>query len=479
MPDRFTRILILLVYTTWRAASGHAQVHYTLSYLDSLSGKVRIEIRPDKPIIAPLGFVMPRSIPGNYAETKYDAFVEKILATDNSGNSRPLSKDDDGAPRWYLRDSGFAATLLSYVVDINKMEGQLHAASDKSITRPGFACLLNYSVFGWIDGYDRQPVVCSIHSFPQWPVFSTIVPSATPAKASLEFTTSDYYALADAQTYLGPRFRVKEYKALVPLFIVDFSETKESDLDNYGWMEMKSLAILKDYFGEIPFPCYTALFRETIRRPEDDPGNFAMEHLQSSTFFGDTVHILLTRMTDDQLWRQIASYLHHMAHAFIPLRCYGDGYHPYVLEIPPIINNIWFNEGFMWYIVEDTTKSKGMMDYFRQTVFEGPAEIRQLDLRQLSQIASTQYAEDFRLGQAVFSRGALMAADINDYVKRQTGGKSSMRTVYRYLYEWSRLNRRAFTLEEFPELVHSATGVDVTSIYEKWQLPISDSGHPH
>jgi predicted metalloprotease with PDZ domain len=67
-----------------------------------------------------------------------------------------------------------------------------------------------------------------------------------------------------------------------------------------------------------------------------------------------------------------------------------------------------------------------------------------------------------------------MAAEINDYVRSQTAGKASMRTIYRYLYDWSRRNRRPFTLQEFPDLLKSATGVDVSSIYNKWQAPITD-----
>jgi predicted metalloprotease with PDZ domain len=469
MPVR----LLTLTMTMLTTFASNAQVHYTLSYLDSTSGKLQISIQPDKPQTKSIVFIMPRSVPGNYSETKYDLFVKNVLAESPDGTTRPLVKDEDGAPRWSFDDSGFIVKRLTYEIDIKKMEVQLHAASDKSLLRPGFAGLLNYSVFGWIDGYDRRSVQCTIRTFASWPIFSTIVPTASPAKGNLEFGASDYYTLADAQTFLGPRFRVKEYKALVPLFIADFSETREADLDNYAWMETHSMEILKDYFGDLPFPSYTALFRQTIPLPDDDPGNFAMEHLQSSTFFGDTSRIVTTTMTEAQLWKRIPSYLHHMAHAYIPLRCYGDAYRPYVLEIPPVINNIWFNEGFMWYIVADTLKTKSMLDLFRNTVYNGSLAIRQMTLQQLSQIASTQYAEDFRLGEAVFSRGALMAAGINDYVKSQTAGKASMRTIYRYLYEWSRRNRRPFTLQEFPDLLKSATGVDVSAIYNKWQAPIT------
>jgi predicted metalloprotease with PDZ domain len=479
MPANLLRICgFLLTLTSLPAAGSHAQVRYTISYLDSTAGRLQISIQPKNPLTTPLVFIMPRSVPGNYGVTKYDLFVDHLNAECADGKTRPLTRNDLGAPRWSLDDSGFAIRRITYEVDLKKMDDQLHAASDKSIVRPGFAGLLNYSILGWIEGYDRQPVSCTIRTFSSWPVFSTIVPSASPAKGNLGFETADYYTLADAQTFLGPRFRVKEYKALVPLFIADYSETKQAELDNYGWMETRSMEILRDYFGELPFRNYTALFRQAIPLPNDDPGSFGMEHLQSSTFFGDTSYIVATVMTENQLWKRMPTYLHHMAHSYIPLRCYGDAYRPYVLEIPPVIDNIWFNEGFMWYIVADTLKQKDMMDFFRQSTYNSPPAIRQMTLQELSRIASTQYAEDFRLGTAVFSRGALMAAEINNYLRQQTGGKASMRTVYRYLYEWSRRNRRPFTLQEFPGLLKSATGIDLTAIYNKWQLPISDAPSP-
>lgn len=480
MLDRLFHLRIgmfFLVFLT--SARSPAQVHYLLSFNDSASAQLQISIEVPRALATPVEFIMPRSVPGEYAVTKYDLFVQSPRAVSPEGKTRPMTRNDLGAPRWFLADSGFLVKRIVYTVDMKKMDEGIHDASDKSLLRTGFAGLLNYSVFGWIEGCDRLPVSCSIRTFSTWPVFSTIAPTATPAKGNLEIRATDYYELADAQTFLGPRFRVKEYKALVPLFVADYSEGKQADLDNYAWMETQSLGILNDYFGELPFRQYTVLFRQVIPLPDDDPGNFGMEHLQSSTFFGDTSRIVTTKLSEAQLWKKIPGYLHHMAHAFIPLRCYGDSYRPYVLEIPPVINNIWFNEGFMWYIVADTLKDKAMLEDFRRSTFGAAPAIRQMPLSELSQIASTQYAEDFRIGTAVFSRGALMAAEINDYVKAQTGGKYSMRTIYRYLYEWSRKNSRAFTLREFPDLMKSATGVDVSAIYDKWQRPIDEVTAPH
>lgn len=275
-----------------------AQMRYTLTYTDSSAQVVRVTIEPAAPLLTPVVFIMPRSVPGNYGVTKYDAFVGQLTAHGIDGST----------------------------------------------------------------------------SFASWPMFSTLRPSATPARGTLEFPATDYYALADGQTYLGPRFRVREYPGPVPLFVADYTEGATGYLDDYAWEETTSMKILNAYFGDIPFPYYTVLFRETIPAPGDDQGNFG--------------------------------FLHHMALAYIPLRCYGDTYHPYVLEIPPVIHNIWFNEGFMWYIVYDTLKQADLLRYFKHAAYDGPAEIRRMTLTQLSETASTQYAEDFRLGKAVFARGA-------------------------------------------------------------------------
>jgi hypothetical protein len=44
--------------------------------------------------------------------------------------------------------------------------------------------------------------------------------------------------------------------------------------------------------------------------------------------------------------RKLFNYAHHMAHSWIPKRAYGEGYIPFLWEMPPVIDTIWFNEGF-------------------------------------------------------------------------------------------------------------------------------------
>ena len=448
-----------------------AQLSYKLTYNDSSNSILKISIEPASPVTSPVSFIMPRSIPGGYGVYIYDKFIENIYSVSIDGKKKPMLKDENGAPRWYCTDTGKIISQVEYEVDLNKMERQV-LPGDASIIRPGFAGILNYSVFGWIDGTEKQTVQCTIETFYQWPVFTTIHPSVSPAKGLLKFNTDNYYTLADGQIFIGPRFRLKEYTGIVPLFLASYCQTADEYLEDYAEQEMISMGILKDYFGELPFQHYSLMLRSAIPLEPVSAPALAMEHLQSSTFFGDVSGIRTNPMSKEQIMNTIPTYLHHMGHAFIPLRCYGDTYRPFVEEIPPIINNIWFNEGFMWFLPYDTLKSERWNKIFNNAVYNTSPAIKKMSLQQLSQIASTMYGADFRLGRSVYSRGALMAIEMNNYLIEKSSGKKSMKDVFRFLYDWAKENKRPFSMEEFPGLINKACGINLSRIYQKWQLPV-------
>lgn len=447
------------------------QVNYSITYNDSSSSKVKITIRPAKIKRGQITFIMPRSVPGAYNMLRYDSFIEGLSATDNTGETLMIHKDNNDAPRWYCTDTAKVVTQLTYEVDLRKMERQLDP-TDASIIRRGFAGLLNYSIFGWIEGTEQQPVQCTVYTFDQWPVFTSTHPTIQMAKGTLTFNVENYYTLADGQIFMGSHFQVKEFKGLVPLFVVSYCQTGDEYLDDYGKQGIMSLEILHDYFGEMPFKQYSILLRKALPLEPGSVPSFGMEHLQSSTFFGDTSEFRSNPMSKAELIATMPAYLHHIGHSFIPLRCYGDAYRPYVKEIPPVINNIWFNEGFMWFVLYEALKSDRWEKIFYTNTYKADSLIKKMSLQELSQEASFMYSADFRLGRAVFSRGAGMAIEMNNYIKEKTGGKKSMKDVLRFLYYWTKENKRPFTMEEFPLLINKACGVSLTTIYNKWQLPI-------
>ncbi|MEP7321253.1 MAG: hypothetical protein ABI761_05015 [Saprospiraceae bacterium] len=462
--------VILFGYLLLSVFIASAQLTYKLIYNDSTSSKLNIQIQSETLWTAPICFIMPRSVPGTYSVTLYDHFIENLYAIDEMGKKHKMVKDENDAPRWYYSDTGTMIKSITYEVQVDNMEKKLPPA-DASAIRSDFAGILNYSVFGWIEGTENEHVQCTVETFTGWPIFTTTHPDARP-KGHTTFKTANYYSLADAQIFMGPGFKVKEFKGIVPLYIVSYSQNDEQFLDDYGKQGIASLGILNNYFGEIPFTHYSILLRNVIPLLPGHYGAFGMEHLQSSTFFGDTSGLRKGPMSEDDVIRTMPTFLHHMGHAFIPLRSYGDTYLPHVLEIPPVINTIWFNEGFMWFLPYDTLRLDRMKKNFNKSVYSTSPLIKKMSLFQLSQTASTMYALDFRLGRAVYSRGALMALEMNEYIKKKSFGKKSMKEVFQYFYLWAKKNNRAFTIEEFPVLLNKACNIDLKPIYTKWQLPV-------
>ena len=153
-----------------------AQLSYSLTYTDSLSSKVGIAIQLVEAKRTPVSFVMPRSVPGAYNILNYDVFIEHLHAINSKGEKVTMLKDDNGAPRWYYADTGESIVRVEYEVNLKKMEGRL-SPSDASIIRSDFAGMLNYSIFGWIDGTEQEPAQCTIQTFEGWPIFTTNQPT--------------------------------------------------------------------------------------------------------------------------------------------------------------------------------------------------------------------------------------------------------------------------------------------------------------
>ncbi len=277
------RRFIFLFFISFLSLHSPAQLSYTLTYKDSSSATVKVFIQLPIPSRGLVSFIMPRSVPGSYGITLYDNFIQNLFAIGSHGEKMVMIRDDRAAPSWYYNDSTKPVSGIEYEVNLDEMERK-NAPSDASIIRPGFVSILNYSVFGWINGTENLPVQCSIETFDNWPIFSTITPKTPMEKGLLKFTATDYYQLEDGQLYIGPAFRVKEFTGIVPLFVASYSQAGDEYLDDYGLQGTMSMGILNDYFGEIPFKQYSILLRHAI---PPEPGNyppFGMEHLQSSTF---------------------------------------------------------------------------------------------------------------------------------------------------------------------------------------------------
>jgi len=459
------------------SAQSADEVAYHLRYAGNGDAVVTIDLSWTPALAAAQSLVMPRAIPMGYGEQRYDAFLRAVTAHGASGAGRPAVREE--GPRWRLEPG---TTRVTYQVDLAAMERAVHAASDQSRVRDGYLGALGYSLFAFVDGFEARPVRLRVEGPAGWPVFATLAPRWPLAAGLLEARAPDYYALADGQIVMGPKAEVRRLAtAPVPVYLASYAEGPV-DLDRVGRLALVAFERVAAWFGSVPFEHYT-LHQELLApiSPDHEYG-MSMEHLNSSTYYLAASAGLTAASTAADEARVLYNYAHHIAHAWVPKRAYGDGYFPFQWELAPVLDSIWFAEGFGQYaaivaVAAGTDKPalfrQEMLDRrFRANVTSAPPFLKRLPLIELSRIASTRYAEDFRTGRLVFSRGGLMAAAIDDHIQLETRGTRSLKDALRYLVAWTSREQRAFTIEELPGLIEQATGVNPQAVVAEWLRPL-------
>jgi len=441
---------------------------------------VHVSLKLPSPAAAPLTLIMPRAVPGGYAQRPYDPFVVHVNAYSAADGSLEVRREELG-PRWKIGKAGEKVQRVEYEVDVARMEREVLAASDSSKIREGYVGLLGYSIFGFFEGWEDRPLKLEVSAPVNWPVLSTLEPRFPAPAGETSARADDYYALADSQIVMGPKLQLHKVDGQDNLFLSIYAECEEN-LAQEGTLAREALDKVTSYFGKAPFSNYTVVLEFLKPISPRHQYNFSMEHLNSGTFYFDTDHALATNPTDREREAHRFNFAHHIAHSWIPKRAYGVGYLPFPWEMAPVIDTIWFNEGFARYAAIEAlaeTMPKGEAEHYRAQKLDAlrgildvaPEFIQRMSLADLSREGSFLYADDFRVGQNLFARGALIAAEMDDAIRGQTRGRKSLRDALRHLVEWSERNHRAFRVEELPVIFREATGVDVATILDRRMHP--------
>jgi predicted metalloprotease with PDZ domain len=458
------------------APSQAVRIAYEVRYAGADDPRVSISINPESPISAPAALVIPRSYPGGYSFVPYDDLVEDVHAFSPEGKSIECKKDANG-PRWAVGHEGERISRIEYRVDVSRMENRIRGSVDSSKIRKNYVGLLGYSVFGYIDGFEQASVSLQVDGPGDWPVLSTLDPRVPVQKGTAKAQAANYDILADSQIVMGQGVQFRNLPGKIDLLVAVYSEGDE-DVDAESKLAREALDRVQEYFGDTPFPAYTVLL-ELLQPREGHEYDFSQEHDTSGTFSLSVDRATKAHSTDSHDYSALFNYAHHMAHSWVPKRVWGAGYRPFNWELPPVIETIWFNEGFGRYAgmqalaagmpdEERKIRREREMERTRGFLDAAPPFIKRMPLTLLSQEASFLYAADFRTGMNIFGRGFLMAAEMDDRIQTRTGGKKSLKDAFRALLAWSAKNQRAFQVEEMTRIISGSTGVDVHDIVARW-----------
>lgn len=469
-------VALVAAFSLPLAGAQQATTSYRLEYGQPGDRVVHVTLTPSGLVDAPAAFVFPRNYQGGYSRVPYDSFVTNIHGVSASGAALELTPDAYG-PRWRLGKAGERVSRVEYDVDVVRMEQDLHGAVETSKVRPAYVGLLGYSVLGYIDGLERQPTSLTVVGPAGWPVLTTLAPAIPAPFGTATGRAPDFDVLADSQILMGPDLRLRRLGGKIPLVMAVHAEADE-DLALESDIARTALDRVQTYFGDTPIHQYTVQL-ELLRPLAGHDFGFSQEHVDSGTFSLDTSRATTAATPADQRATTLMNYAHHMAHSWVPKRAYGTGYSPFNWEATPIIDTIWFNEGFArCAAIQSIAMGMPPADghAFRQRalanlltiVDSAPPFIRRMPLLVLSREASFLYSDDFRFGRNVFARGALMAAEIDNLIGEQTGGAKSLRDAFRFLIERADRTHQPFEVDELPGLIRQATGVNVQVVFERW-----------
>ncbi len=458
----------ILIPFSYAIGQIETEVKYTLKHTLN-TNTIEISIQFDSISSNTTKMVIPRSAPGTYELTNYISFVKNVKGYTTSNK---VLKGIIGDGSFFIfEEKDEYLKSLSYEVDIKKMETDLLGGYASSKIRENYLGILGYSVFGFVEGLENSPIILEINTLKDWPIFSTLLPSIDRKFGTNKYYVENFNSLADAQYLLGNGvliFNVKE--AQIPLFVATYSETS-IDMEEIGRRGLLALNGLFEYFGYIPMPHYTMCYEFLTPLSDRHDYGFNMEHMNSMTASLDTSQAISNYNPN----AKIGSIVHHMGHSWIPLRSYGIGYRPFEWQTAPLIDTIWLNEGFIWYIsYYSILDNKNILTLFSKTLENAPTYIQKKSLKELSLLGSTQYSMDFRIGRNLFSRGALLAHELNLKILSSTNSQKSFKDALLGLLKWTEINKRPFKYDEIETIISEAVGVDISDIWNKWQKPLKE-----
>jgi predicted metalloprotease with PDZ domain len=407
-----------------------------------------------------------------YGTQPYDRFLTGLVARDPSG--QPIELIDLEGPRWSVRSAADRPlATVSYQVDLDRMDRTILNAGDASRARPEFLGLLGYSVFGFLEGLQDEPIELTIRFPAGWPVVTTLAPLADSIGA-VTVRAPSYHALADAQVMGGRALVTRRVGSAVPLLVAAYSE---------GPFDPATVTALADtalrraaaWFGSTPFPHFTVSIE--ILRPVSTQHSyqFSMEHLESATIRMAAGTLDLGATGRNRFEYNLA---HHIAHAWIPKRCAPAGYYPFVWDYAAPIEMIWFSEGWAQFAAADmmalgaadpdAVRRRFAARRFDEAAVDSQPPIAGLSTAAMSAIAAHQYSEDFRMAQAVFARGGLMAEAIDRRIRERSGGDRSFRDLGRALMRWCATAGVPVSVDSLVAVARRETGTEVRDLIDRW-----------
>ncbi len=401
-------------------------IRYEVSLADRQAHRVHVRMTVDV-AGGTLSLGLPVWTPGSYLVREFSRHVLDLSATDAAGAPLPVTKRDKNT--WDVQAGAARRVHVDYELYANERSVRTsHVDADHAFLSPA-------ATFLFVRGPDGRPLAVehgvSVAAPDGWQVFTSL-----PARGDA-FVAPDYDALVDAPIEVGPH-RVLTFEHDGVPFRIVLAGAGELDEDRLRDDVSRIVAEVAQVFGHQPYRDYTFLF-ELV-----DTGGGGLEHADSSV-------CMVSRwdLGKKKEYRNVLGLVaHEFFHAWNVKRFRPAGLGPFDYDRENYTRDLWVAEGITSYVDDLAVLRAGFFekpgDYLERVgqackeLAELPAA-RRMSLARASQDTWIKFYrpdENSRNSSvSYYSKGALVALQLDLRIRRLTGGTRTLADVLRLGWE--------------------------------------------
>jgi predicted metalloprotease with PDZ domain len=407
-----------------------------------------------------LRFIMPVWTPGSYLVREFSRNVRDFTAIDPSG--RQLRSYKDSKNTWVVEPEGtdsvtarYSVYAFEYTVDTSYFDN-LHA-----IINGG-------SVFMYVEGMEREPVVLFIDKPSSWKYISTGLESRNVEHDA--FLAPDFDTLVDSPIEIGNQ-QVHSFNARGLEHQVSVYSPRLIDQSRFVNDIKKLVESTIDVIGQIPFKRYVFLVDFT----GGDRGG-GLEHLNST----HCIAPFFALEPPNEYKRLMSLFSHEFFHAWNVKRMRPNGLGPFDYTTETYTKSLWIAEGITSYYDDLIVRRCGIysvadyLDAFCVNV-NLMVSLPGTKWQSAEEASFDAWIKHYRPDEnslnalcSYYTQGAVIGWMLDLEIRRATQSRKSLDDVMRLVYErtYAKENR-GYTDEEFESACNEVAGKEVTpEIYE-------------
>ena len=434
--------------------------HFTVRMPEPASHllEVELQIREVEPEV-PLRLRLPVWTPGSYLVREHARHVQEFQALSEQGSPLAWRKVDKNT--WEVDPPGCSAVTVRYRVYAYELTVR---TNHLDLTHAYFN---GAALFLYVPGREREPYTLTvIPPHPDWRIATSLRPLASPSpgdpSAGQSFFAEDYDELADSPVEVGlHQLRSFAVEGIPHYFVVWGAGTL--NLDQAVADAEKIVRTTAAFFGGLPYDRYWFIVHLSA-------GGFGgLEHKYSATlnYSGLELH-------QPQSYRRFLALLaHELFHAWNVKRLRPLALEKIDYNQENYVDCLWFCEGATSYYENVILLRAGILSAkeFLQILSEQISRLQRTPGRVVQSLQEASFDAWIKLYRphenslnsqvSYYLKGALVCWLLDLHIRHLSGGRGSLDTAMRDL--WQRFGRfeKGYTYQDLREAFERAAGVDL------------------